>query len=809
VPSRPRRGVERRSGTAREGSRLRALAAMQRDLALVGSHPDAVMRLAVESALSLTAAGGAAIDIIEGETVVCRAAGRQLLPRRGMRHPAADALATLCLQRGVVLRIDDLDADPHYDRQRGTFHGARSLLMAPLAAESANQGVLLVTADRRDGFDHLDADALHIAAGLVGSALRHAASVTTHRALTTENAMVMAALAEREQRFRALSDYTSDLVTIFDEDGFVRYASPSHERKLGYAPDQLLGTFGWDLIHPDDRDRLMEAFKPIDDAPGAVVTGEGRIRHAGGHWRLMELVGSNHLDNPAVRGYIYNAHDVTERAEAEATLRAREEEFRTVVTNAPGIVFALDRNGVYTLSEGTGLDRLGRNPGQIVGRHIEEVWPESPPAQDAIWRALAGEANRVILERRGVIFDSRLVPLRDAGGAVVGVIGLGTDITEQTRSAEILSASEERFRTLFETAPIGICIFDATARFEAVNPAFCEMIGYTAEELVGQHLTFVFARERRQRAARVFAERYARAERSSGEIEVLTRSGSILTILENGVTIVGADGKHKRAVFTVDITDRARSQRESERARGAAEELARLRSDFVASVSHELRTPLTAIVGYAELLQARWSGIDDTRRLAQISKIVLSANRQQRLVDDLLLLSQAEDETRDQDGEAAPLGTLVERAAEEVRGCYRGQSIQLDGPMSLPVFVNPDRAVQILVNLLDNAAKYSTEGSPIDITWAPSGTMARIAVRDRGPGIPARGHAQLFARFGRVSGSRIRAGRVGTGLGLYLARRLAEAMRGTLDLESTGPEGSVFRLMLPIATTPLPEDATS
>jgi signal transduction histidine kinase len=110
--------------------------------------------------------------------------------------------------------------------------------------------------------------------------------------------------------------------------------------------------------------------------------------------------------------------------------------------------------------------------------------------------------------------------------------------------------------------------------------------------------------------------------------------------------------------------------------------------------------------------------------------------------------------------------------------------------------------VQILTNLVDNAAKYSPETSPVLVTFSREEETAVVRVRDYGGGIPAEGHGILFTRFGRVPGSHMRAGRVGTGLGLYLGRQFAEAMGGTLDLESTSPAGSVFRLRLPAYAVP-------
>jgi two-component system sensor histidine kinase KdpD len=252
--------------------------------------------------------------------------------------------------------------------------------------------------------------------------------------------------------------------------------------------------------------------------------------------------------------------------------------------------------------------------------------------------------------------------------------------------------------------------------------------------------------------------------------------------------------------FAERVTQALRNARlymaEQQRAH-AAEELARLRSDFVAAVSHELRTPLAAIIGYAELLQARWHRLGDAQRLERLGHIVVSANRQQRLIEDLLLLSQVENTGLDPLSAAMAIAAVVEQAAMEVQGSYPGQRIDLHGPADLSAWADPARTIQIVVNLLDNAAKYSPEGSTITVCWVLEGDRVVVRVRDQGAGVPAQGREYLFTRFGRVAGTRARAGRIGTGLGLFLGRQLAQAMGGDLDLETTGPKGSTFRLRLP------------
>jgi signal transduction histidine kinase len=237
---------------------------------------------------------------------------------------------------------------------------------------------------------------------------------------------------------------------------------------------------------------------------------------------------------------------------------------------------------------------------------------------------------------------------------------------------------------------------------------------------------------------------------------------------------------------------------EAERAQ-AAEQLAQLRADFVATVSHELRTPLTAIIGYSELLEVRWDRVSESERREHLRRIVAAANRQLGLVQDLLLLSRLESGPMHIALSAVDLQEQTVLAAREVRANYRDARIDLMGVPGLMVLADPERLVQVLVNLLDNAAKYSPEGRPILVNWDQDGPVVALWVQDHGTGVPEQSRDLLFTRFGRLPGSKVRAGRTGTGLGLYLSRQLMEAMGGTLDLSTTGPDGSTFSLRLPVA----------
>ena len=241
-------------------------------------------------------------------------------------------------------------------------------------------------------------------------------------------------------------------------------------------------------MHPDDLERVERAFAGLFTGSEAIARYEARLRHADGSWRLLEMTIIDQGRHGVVPGLIVNAHDVSERAAAEAALRAREEQLRTLIAHLPVILFATDANGVYTLSEGRGLATIGRRPGEIVGQAVENVWENSTEAVDSIRRTLAGEATTTMVTTNGVTLESRLTPVRDAEGTITGLIGVAMDVTERLHASQSLQASEQSFRSLVDHAPVGICILGSGGVVEAINPAFRSLLCAGEEEMLGRTL---------------------------------------------------------------------------------------------------------------------------------------------------------------------------------------------------------------------------------------------------------------------------------------------------------------------------------
>jgi two-component system, OmpR family, sensor kinase len=233
-------------------------------------------------------------------------------------------------------------------------------------------------------------------------------------------------------------------------------------------------------------------------------------------------------------------------------------------------------------------------------------------------------------------------------------------------------------------------------------------------------------------------------------------------------------------------------------ARAEREQALRRQREFIADASHELRTPLTSIIANLELLQASLHGrrADDDGELADSA--LRSSQRMSRLVADLLLLARA-DAGRIGTHHRVDLAEVGHDAAAEAAPMLGERRLSVDDPPPLWIEGNPDELHRLVLNLLDNAARHTPEGSAIELHLREEDGSAVLEVADDGPGIPAAARDQIFERFVRGEGSADIAVGPGTGLGLSIVRAVATAHDGTAEVTQSSAGGALFRVRLPLA----------
>jgi PAS domain S-box-containing protein len=379
---------------------------------------------------------------------------------------------------------------------------------------------------------------------------------------------------------------------------------------------------------------------------------------------------------------------------------------------------------------------------------------------------------------------------------------LEREMANRAEGEQALRQSEQRFRSIFETAPIGIAFTDLNGGFQEVNARFCSLVGYPAEKLIGRRSIDVThpddRREDVRQGRRVirgeipFYRRLKRYVRADGGV---THARVLVSLLRN------ADGRPYRLVGVVeDINDQLRME-ELDRAREAAEAANHAKNEFLSRMSHELRTPLNAILGFTQLMQMdaaeplQQGQRDRTRQITQAGWHLLE------MINDILDLSRIEAGSLRLDAAVLDLPPLLGRALSLVQhnATERGLSIaqHLD-PEALRVVGDATRVTQILTNLLSNAVKYNRVGGSVDIgTHSPEPGWVEIAVSDTGLGLTDEQRAALFQPFNRLG--REHSGLPGTGIGLVISQRLAEMMGGSLRAEAVQGPGARFVLRLPAA----------
>jgi PAS domain S-box-containing protein len=373
---------------------------------------------------------------------------------------------------------------------------------------------------------------------------------------------------------------------------------------------------------------------------------------------------------------------------------------------------------------------------------------------------------------------------------------------EQARLAEDQKAQDElrRWEEIFQSAGWGVAVLALDNTLQAVNHAFARLHGYDEGELHGRPLVELIAP-----AGRATWEAHVRAADGNGqqvyELPHLRKDGTTFPVLVNLTSFKDQEGQVMyRAASFQDITERKNLEEMLRDQAAALQASDRRKDEFLATLAHELRNPLAPILNSVQLLQLLGPV---TPTLQQVREILDRQTRQMaRLVDDLLDLSRVARGLVQLRRERLDLATVVRQAVQTseplVQSRQHHLSVSLpEGP--LPLEADQTRLVQVLVNLLNNAAKYTDPGGRIDLRVEREGNEAVVRIRDTGVGIPPEMLPRVFDLFTQVEESRERS-QGGLGIGLALVRRLVELHGGTVAAHSAGlGHGSEFVVRLPLA----------
>ena len=228
------------------------------------------------------------------------------------------------------------------------------------------------------------------------------------------------------------------------------------------------------------------------------------------------------------------------------------------------------------------------------------------------------------------------------------------------------------------------------------------------------------------------------------------------------------------------------------------EPLDELQSELIATVAHEIRDPMTSAIGFAQMLLGKGDRMTEEERREALETIVKSGRRLVRLLDDLLDVTRLESRATPFVMQPVDLNEIVAEVLEEQRGRHAGLKVDFHPSDESLVEADRNRVHQVIANLISNAVKFSRDDAPIDITVRQTADEGVVAVRDRGIGIAPEDTTKLFGPFARVTRPGATEGVPGSGLGLYISKRIVDAHRGRIWVESEPDRGSTFFVALPV-----------
>ncbi|MGZ6316738.1 MAG: response regulator [Anaerolineales bacterium] len=488
---------------------------------------------------------------------------------------------------------------------------------------------------------------------------------------------------------------------------------------------------------------------------------------------------------------------------------------RTLIDHLPDRIYVMDLEGRKTLSNVADWKASGGTAMEdVLGKTDFDTYPEELAQQ--FWaidqRVLNSGQSLTNVEEPGldehgnrVTILTTKVPLRDDEGNIVGLVGIGRDITA-LKHAEAALLREKRFlEALNLFSPAAIVVLDTLERIQSCNPAFEHMYGYTAQEIIGKDLDGLIAREDLLTEASAYTRQVmTRPVHAIGQRRC--KDGSMVDVEIFGVPVFVGDEKVGTLAIYHDISDLLMARRE-------AEDANRAKSDFLANMSHEIRTPMNGVIGMLELTL-------DTSLTAEqrdyLETSLQSAETLLGLLNDILDFSKIEAGRLELESISFNLRAAVEDMAYTLAKRAQDKGLELacliDPELATDLRGDPGRIRQVLVNLVGNAVKFTHQGEIVvraePVAQSATRAKVRFSVTDTGIGIPYERQAAIFERFTQVDSSMTRK-YGGTGLGLTICKQLVEAMGGRIGMESTPGSGSTFWFELELDKQPMEKRVTA
>jgi PAS domain S-box-containing protein len=557
----------------------------------------------------------------------------------------------------------------------------------------------------------------------------------------------------------------------------------------------LVGIFAWLFLQ-----------KRILSRVALLTQGVSRIAETGDTSIRIDLPGNDEVS--VVAGTIDGMLGALEEVGKE--IRESENRYRLLADNVMDVIWSTDKDLYFTYISPSITQLTGYTVEEMLGKNLKDQLDEDtlPAALRAFNRESASDtpdkgktgsspSYEIPLTKKDgtkIWAEIRLTAIRDDSGETIGYVGIARDIGERRQA-------EQLYRTLANSATVGVYIYQDGV-FKFVNPQFQELTGYSESELLNMNPSAIVHPDYRS-MARENAIKMLKGElHSPYEFQVIHPSGKPHWAMET-VSSIEYNGKRATLSNFMDITESKLARQELEKLynkerelRESLEEEIQKRIEFTRALVHELKTPITPVLAAVELLMEE---MNDPRLTRLVESINRSANNLNQRIDELLDLARGETDMLQVDMEIVDTLSLFNDIGYEMipLALRNKQILNFELPESLPsIEADRSRLRQIVMNLLNNAFKFTPEGGTVTLRASSDNESIYVEIEDTGPGINQEDLERLFEPYFRRTTDRERLS--GLGLGLALAKNFVELHRGQIWVESKIGKGSIFHFTLPI-----------
>ncbi|MCK6418456.1 MAG: PAS domain S-box protein [Alphaproteobacteria bacterium] len=447
---------------------------------------------------------------------------------------------------------------------------------------------------------------------------------------------------------------------------------------------------------------------------------------------------------------------------------------------------------------------------QIVGRRIQDFMDHDNAQhfQQSFEVCMSKKRSVTIQALPGVphsvrVYGFYISPIQDESGVVTHLDVIGQlDMTDQSILQRERDDAISLLTSIFEVSEIGIIVTDSQGRIIRVNDSFIRTYGWSRDELINADVVGLVTPDERDMARYNHQEFIRTGVRSSGELKIIRKDGSIANALFTTATLELSQKRRFQVTTVMDITLRKQMEESLRLAKDQADSANRAKSTFLANMSHELRTPLNAIIGFSEMMIKETFGpLGHAKYKEYLHDVCSSAGHLLEIINEVLDMSKIEAGRIELDEGEVDMVEQIDAVTRMMASRAFGNNIALKAEIAegLPRLLADQRLLrQALINLVSNAVKFSTAGGNVIIhAYVLDDGRMQITISDDGIGIPTHRIRQALEPFGQVIDHAESANRQGTGLGLPLAKAMVELHDGDLRLESDLGKGTIVFVTFP------------